>query len=150
MSINSRYRERSMATVCGEGLSRQEGKEEEENSTDEEMGDIDTQRLLRERRDYEPTPSQYATPVAATSAGVYPQLPRFVSTPPAAALAAGQVTHNTQYGSVSSSVPSSRSKPRSKRYRLAFLILLGFNFGLIVFLSIICYDAQVSESTVRV
>ena len=133
-----------MATVNSEGLSRQGGEEEEENSTDDEMEEVDTQRLLRER---ERATSHYATPVPVTSAGVYPQLPQFVSTPPAAALAAGQVTHNTQYGSVSSSVPSTRSKPRVKRHRLAFLILLGFNFGLIVFLSIICYDARVSENT---
>ena len=44
-----------------------------------------------------------------------------------------------QYGSVSTIQSSQATRPSNpKRYRLPFLILLVFDFGLIVFLSIIC------------
>ena len=44
-----------------------------------------------------------------------------------------------QYGSVSTVQSSQATRPlKPKRYRLPFLILLVFDFGLIVFLSIIC------------
>ena len=44
-----------------------------------------------------------------------------------------------QYGSVSTIQSSQATRPpKPKRYRLPFLILLVFDFGLIVFLSIIC------------
>lgn len=43
-----------------------------------------------------------------------------------------------QYGSVATGNLSRKRAPRSKRYRLPFLILLAFEWGLVVFLSIIC------------
>lgn len=50
------------------------------------------------------------------------------------------VRNQTQYGSVSTIQSSQTTRPpaTSKSYRLPFLILLVFDFGLIVFLSIIC------------
>ena len=50
------------------------------------------------------------------------------------------VRNQTQYGSVSTIQSSQTTRPPAtpKRYRLPFLILLVFDFGLIVFLSIIC------------
>lgn len=121
----------------------------------EEEEEADTRQLLSDPR----SSRNHATPLPAssvvTSTGIYPQLHALapgdpnVSTPPAAALPlamATQAAHNaqSQYGSVSSSLPSSgRAKPKGKRYRLPFLILLVFDCGLVVFLSIISYDSQV-------
>ena len=49
------------------------------------------------------------------------------------------VRSQAQYGSVSTIQSSQTTRPPNpKRYRLPFLILLVFDFGLIVFLSIIC------------
>ena len=54
------------------------------------------------------------------------------------------LTQTTRYGSVSTLQSNQQRKVvRGKRYRLAFLILLAFDLGLIVFLSIIC--TQVHE-----
>ena len=159
MSINSRYRGREMATTSSRvhpaGIAGRRDEEDDSScySSEEDLMDAqDTSRLLREPSDLQSSRSHYPTPLPNSSTGIYPQLQPMAPEPsiPAAgavmAATTAPVTHNTQYGSVSdgSSLPSTgRNKPKRKRYRLPFLILLVFDFGLVVFLSIISYDSQV-------
>ena len=117
--------------------------EEDVLAADAERG---TRRLLRDQRS-----SHYATeplPTAAAVTSVYPQIHSLAPATPATpvpAPAAPQVAHNSRYGSVSSSLPSTtRSKPKTKRYRLPLFILLVFDCGLVIFLSIIAYDSKVN------
>jgi hypothetical protein len=102
-----------------------------------------TRRLLHAR---DHRSSHYATeplPTATAATSLYPQIHTLATPPVPLAPTMPQVTH-TQYGSVSStSLPSStRSKPKTKRYRLPFFILLLFDCGLVIFLSIISYDSK--------
>ena len=113
----------------------------------------DRRRLLRAGSD--PRSTNYAAPIPAASspaAGVYPQLHTLAPGGQAVVAASNlaQPHTNTRYGSVSSSsLPSSgRQKPKVKRYRLPFLILLVFDCGLVIFLSIISYDSKVCEQTI--
>ena len=162
MSINSHYRGREMATTSGRvhpaGIAGRGDDEEDDSScysSEEDLMDAqDTSRLLREPGDPRSSRSHYETPLPNSSTGIYPQLQPLAPEPiiPAAgavmAATTAPVTHNTQYGSVSdgSSLPSTgRNNPKKKRYRLPFLILLVFDFGLVVFLSIISYDSQVCK-----
>ena len=158
MSINSDYLHgRRMAAFGGAAVrgSRTEDGDSSSYSTDEEMAEGDMRQLLGERR-HPRTANQLvsnASPalLPAMPSAVYPQLvPHYIpvapGTVPGAAIltADGRVVHNTQYGSVSSTAPSARHKPKTKRYRMPFLILIVFNFGLVAFLSIICYESGVS------
>ncbi len=52
-------------------------------------------------------------------------------------------SRTSRYGSVSMSVSNRRKTPLDKRYRLPLLILLGFDWGMVVFLSIICFVLKV-------
>ena len=56
----------------------------------------------------------------------------------------------SRYGSLSTTASNTTQKKTSqmKRYRLPLLILLGFDWGLVVFLSIICWVLHVSISEV--
>lgn len=56
----------------------------------------------------------------------------------------------SRYGSVSTTASNAAQKkpPHGKRYRLPLLILLGFDWGLVVFLSIICWVLHVSITCV--
>lgn len=56
-------------------------------------------------------------------------------------------SRTSRYGSVSTTVSNHRSKTVSgqKRYRLPLLILLGFDWGMVVFLSIICFVLKVRQ-----
>ena len=168
-SINSRYthagayKEREMAATCtgerdGDTSSFYSSEEEEEEGV-MSLTERDTRSLLRTEND-----PRYLThlPVpSSTGTGLYPQLhhvaPSHVAAVPAPPLpgAAAAVSnagqHNTQYGSVSGSLPSNgRPKPKGKRYRLPFLILLVFDCGLVIFLSIIAYDSKVRRERGRV
>ncbi len=54
------------------------------------------------------------------------------------------VSRGSRYGSVSSTVPNGRkTMSKEKRYRLPLLILLGFDWGMVIFLSIICFVLKV-------
>ena len=164
MSVNSPshyLHEGRMAAVGGAAV-RGRGQEDGDSSsysTDEEMAEDDTRQLLGER--HHPRTADLvsnASPalVPAVPSAVYPQLvPHYIPIVPATVPAAvmltadGRVVHNTQYGSVSSTTPSTRHKPKSKRYRMPFLILLVFDCGLVAFLSIICYESGVSTWSER-
>jgi hypothetical protein len=133
VDLNSYY-------TSSEDEERDEGEGEMEGGESE----LDTRRLLQRGGG-----GHYATPVPVSSsaavASLYPQLQALGAaqdpqTAPPVPTANG---HITQYGSVSSSVPSNeRNKAKWKRYRLPFLILLVFDCGLVIFLSIISYDSK--------
>ena len=169
MSVNSRYTNagREMAVPSRHGHHRyhshHHGRERDEecisysSSSEDELGmaghdeEEDTRRLLRARSgEHYPAPHVSAAPVS-----VYPQLATLdgrtdYQGPPSVSVAAGNGGQQTQYGSVSSSLPShARSKTRWKRYRLPFLILLVFDCGLVIFLSIISYDSKVGREKGR-
>ena len=122
--------------------------EDSTSSSDEDLemagSEADTRRLLDQRNE-----AGYPATLSATSASLYPQLAAqgvdYHGQPLVPGLP-GNVAghHNAQYGSVSSSLPSQgRNKTKRKRYRLPFLILLFFDCGLVIFLSIISYDSKV-------
>ena len=161
MSINSRYTHaaggREMAATSSQPHGPAgEGEGEGDcssyySSSEEELGmagpEEDTRRLLRPDDD---GPRYGAPLVVASPAALYPGhgdhqgLTHPAAGPVMAAGNAGGEMHNTQYGSVSSSLPSNgRNKTKWKRYRLPFLILLVFDCGLVIFLSIISYDSKV-------
>ena len=130
-------------------------------STDEEVDmagvedETDTQRLLRAQNYPSQNNNFLPVPSGTSATSLYPQLPyehqTAASVPPLAASVVsnlGHRQHNTNYGSVTSSLPSSgRNNQKIKRYRLPLLILLVFDCGLVIFLSIICYDSKVNSQT---
>ena len=157
MSINSRYtdttRAREMAATSSHpynhrgGAAATDGEEDEDpyrysSSSDEEPGmagpEADTRRLIDPRHD-----ADYPGPFPAASD---PQLARGIAFHGQPHLPGGPHGNvGGHYGSVSSSVQShGRNKMKWKRYRLPFLILLFFDCGLVIFLSIISYDSKVS------
>ena len=145
-------RAREMASTSNMGASSRGGEDSSSyySSDDEEDAlaagaERGTRRLLHAR---DHRSSHYATeplPTATAATSLYPQIHTLATPPVPLAPTMPQVTH-TQYGSVSStSLPSStRSKPKTKRYRLPFFILLLFDCGLVIFLSIISYDSKVT------
>ncbi|XP_064399305.1 stAR-related lipid transfer protein 3-like isoform X2 [Halichondria panicea] len=48
-------------------------------------------------------------------------------------------SRTSRYGSMSTTVSTQRKTVNEKRYRLPLLILLGFDWGIVVFMSIICF-----------
>ena len=124
------------------------------SSSDEELGmagggseAADTRRLLGPRDAEADYPGG---PVPPSSSSLYPQLARhhpgvdYHGQPPGNVAGGGGQGNGAHYGSVSSSLPSQgRNKTKWKRYRLPFLILLFFDCGLVIFLSIISYDSKV-------
>ncbi|CAI8013424.1 hypothetical protein GBAR_LOCUS8508 [Geodia barretti] len=167
MSVNSRYtdtgRAREMAATSSHPYQHRGGAppvsterdgdpyyEDSTSSSDEDLemagSEADTRRLLDQRNE-----AGYPATLSATSASLYPQLAAqgvdYHGQPLVPGLP-GNVAghHNAQYGSVSSSLPSQgRNKTKRKRYRLPFLILLFFDCGLVIFLSIISYDSKKSK-----
>jgi hypothetical protein len=164
MSINSRYTDTGRAREMAATSSHREGAplvsaerdgdpyyEDSTSSSDEELGmagsEADTRRLLDPRNE-----AGYPATLPATSASLYPQLAAqevdYHGQPLVSSLPGNVAGHqNGQYGSVSSSIPSQgRNKTKRKRYRLPFLILLFFDCGLVIFLSIISYDSTKSKT----
>ena len=160
MSINSKYAPagREMAATSSHlyhgaavgGARDGELYSSDYSSSEEELGmagaEEDRRRLLQQRD--EPylaaaVPGLVHPHHVVTHVGHQGGLPPAAAGPMAAGNGQGEA-QNTQYGSVSSSLPpNSRNKARWKRYRLPFLILLVFDCGLVVFLSIIAYDSKV-------
>ena len=109
------------------------------SGTDDDLEEA-RQRLLAHQ--YEPDTEPEETPLAIPP-GVYQRGPlengapaRILITEPSNA---DNNSRGSRYGSVSAYPPQRKPHPRVKRYRLPLLILLGFDWGLVVFLSVICF-----------
>ena len=93
-------------------------------------GDLEEarQRLLEHQYDHE-YQTEPVTEIEPTLA--VPHRTRLPSTP----------LRDGNYGSVSTLQSiQQKSAPKTKRYRIPFLILLVFDFGMVIFLSIICTE----------
>lgn len=155
MNVNSRYVEREMDPTSvleprvGGAAGGRAGQDDDAGSYYSDEEPLEERQLLREHGEPHSHFSHYGTPFSAMPNGIYPQLHSLappglgLTHAPIPAAAAPTVAHTTQYGSVSSSLPSNSRRRRYKRYRIPFLILLVFDFGLVAFLSIITYDSQV-------
>ncbi len=52
-------------------------------------------------------------------------------------------SRTSRYGSMSTTISTQRKTVNEKRYRLPLLILLGFDWGIVIFMSIICFVLNV-------
>lgn len=127
--------------------------------TDDDLEEA-RQRLLahqyhQDTEDSEPNLTRHRTPYQANGVDIPRELPRDVlgnpNPPPTVVvdhLTADNQSRGSRYGSVSTTVsvttPQKRVPTQWRRYRLPLLILLAFNWGLVVFLSLICWVLHVS------